>query len=117
MKTCKNTLLVLLLAAASCTAGCSKNEFDELDGPIKEVAEEMGVFYFDTDSKRPTVSVHTPGTIDVVDVYFIVNPPAVLPKKDDRVSITGTAKPSTLLARFGGYTNYELKLEKMVILE
>lgn len=112
----KGLIPILLLLFTSVTSGCNnKEESDELEVPVTIVNKESGTFSIDKDSKRPSVSVSTPGTIDVVSIYLLSNPPSRLPKEGDNVIITGTARPSKQLSQLGGFTYYELRLEEMVL--
>ncbi len=113
----KGLIPILLLLFTSVTAGCNNKESDELEVPVRIVNEESGTFSIDRVSKRPCVSVSTPGTIDVVSIYLLSNPPSRLPTERDEVIITGTARPSKQLSQLGGFTYYEMRLEKMVIKE
>ena len=93
----KGLIPILLLLFTSLTVGCNDKKSEELEVPVRIVTEESGTFSIDRVSKRPCVSVSTPGTIDVVSIYLLSNPPSRLPKERDEVIITGTARSSKQL--------------------
>lgn len=110
---------IFLLAAgflSSCVSHTSQNNSmvavcNAEDRIIKTIKNEKG--FFDVNSGRSIVNVHTHGTVDKVSVYYICNPPSKLPGKNTAVVVSGKVRKSKIKPDIGGYTYYELEIDEL----
>ncbi len=118
------TLLYTALAAVLClTSSCDKDEptaagkFQACDAsakPVKTIVNATGFVRLDPTTQQCVVSVHQPGTIDVVDLGIVCGSlPEAFQKDGLKVTVSGTFKeygqpaPQPLPA---GYTYYYLEV-------
>ncbi len=115
-----STLVALLCLASS----CEKNEpetyrLQHTCAPaakvVKTIANAAGFVSFDTNLQQYKISVHEPGTVDVVDVGVLCDAlPAALQPEGTKVLVSGTFKEYPLgQPNIGGYTYYYLEVESI----
>jgi hypothetical protein len=119
------TLTYAALAALLCFASsCKKDDLEtyrlqQACAPtakvVKTISNAGGFVSFDTNLQQYKISVHQPGTTDVVDVGILCDAlPAALQAEGTKVLVSGTFKEYLLgQPGLGGYTNYYLEIESI----
>jgi hypothetical protein len=119
------TLTYAALVALLCLAGsCKKDEpnvykLTQMCVPatkaVKTITNAAGFVFFNPTLQQYTISVHEPGTIDVVDVGIVCGTlPAALQPDLTKVIVSGTFREYTLSQPgLAGYTYYYLQVESI----
>jgi hypothetical protein len=120
----KNLTHIALAALLCLASSCEKSEPETYRlahtcAPaakvVKTITNAAGFVSFDTNLQQYKISVHEPGTVDVVDVGILCDslPPA-LQTAGTKVLVSGTFKEYLLgQPGLGGYTNYYLEIESI----
>ena len=110
-------LSALLLLAASCKKDDDAGyKLQETCSPtaktVKTITDAVGIVYFDQTLQQYQISVHEPGTVDVVAVGVVCGTlPATLQADGTKVLVSGTFKEyGQPVAAPVGYTYYYLEV-------
>lgn len=117
----KNQLVLLAMAFALCTvSSCitKKQQGTETtcspkNPIIKTLQNQQGILTINESTRKVSVNVHTPGSIDDVAVYLICNVPTQLPANNTKVVVSGKVRASKEVSQLGGHHYYELEIESL----